>query len=711
MSTARTLDEPYLIDSEDDATWHADVEAEQLKTFDPLVSVFPSCFDPAIMADASLSAVIDRIRSPELEGATERISAAYAAAGGGDAGKKAIDAAKKKLPAVTLSGVFDHRAKENWRAPSTLVGIDLDNLNPAKLISARAALVACPSIVCLWVSPSGAGIKAAVRVDAFSTCDDGAYKVAWGAVTRWLASINLNNDDATKDCSRLAFLAHDSNAYANHRATPLDLSAWSVPVVKTVPGDARRHQASAGYEELDFSDPASARDPLSAIDPDLSYKEWLSVGQALHDKFHGGDDGLRLWDEWSSNGEKYNGTAEVESKYHGFKSSGVSFGTVMHLAKMAGWKPARKSFNRVRPDADEDTKTELSSIILRSHADRLKDRLKPAQMLIEGVFPLGGVGAIVAMPGAGKTLVSVELTRSVAAGEPFMGRPTMQGRVVYACPDSPASTERRLLTIDDEVASRIDSIAEIPALPGSIPALREVVENVNLGGDPVRLIVIDTWDSARSHVSEGYAGQDALIESAMGGLRKMAADLSLSVLIVHHATRGDEGRARGSVVFDARVDWIAVAKGNGHTISLKSTKCRDGERGDLGTFEIQAVDVGGAPVPRLVLVPSAGQTKHEAQDVGKQDYALLKHVVIREGKHSAASLVKDLGFNNKSTVARIASRLRASGYMNSNEYTPTAAGRAHIDSMFDADSSAVTCTDFLDPHVTAYVTPLHEMER
>lgn len=351
----------------------------------------------------------------------------------------------------------------------------------------------------------------------------------------------------------------------------------------------------------------------------------------------------------------------------------------------------------------------LSPIILRSHADRMRDRFSPSPMLIDGAFPLGGVGAVVAMPGAGKTLISVEISRCVAAGVPFMGRATMQGRVLYACPDSPASTERRLLTIDDEVASRIDSIAEIPALPGSIPALREVVEAVNLGGDPVRLIVIDTWDSARSHVSDGYAGQDALIESAMGGLRKMAADLSLSVLVVHHATRADNGRARGSVVFDARADWIAVAEGDGRFVRLKSTKSRDGERGDLGSFEIQAVDVGGAMVPKLVA--AVGHVRADAPDVGKQDYALLKHVVIREGKHTAASLAKDLGLSGKSAVARAADRLRASGYLNPGEFTPTEAGRAQIDSMFDTDNSSVPEADFIDHRSTPLERSFRAVER
>lgn len=44
---------------------------------------------------------------------------------------------------------------------------------------------------------------------------------------------------------------------------------------------------------------------LSAIDPDLSYDDWIRVGMALHHQFTGGSKGLELWDRYSSRGFKY----------------------------------------------------------------------------------------------------------------------------------------------------------------------------------------------------------------------------------------------------------------------------------------------------------------------------------------------------------------------------------------------------------------------
>ena len=198
-------------------------------TVDPMLSTFPSATDAAPVADLPLSAIIARIRSPELAEATASIRDAFTAAGGGAAGKRAIDAAKKLLPAVTLAGAFNRRANAAWRDPSGLVQLDLDNMDAAELAEARARLLACPWVACLWASPSGAGLKGAVRVPGLLLPDPSRYTAAWRSVTRWLASLGMVNDPAAKDAARLAFLAHDPDAWHNPEAVLFDLDAWAEP--------------------------------------------------------------------------------------------------------------------------------------------------------------------------------------------------------------------------------------------------------------------------------------------------------------------------------------------------------------------------------------------------------------------------------------------------------------------------------------------------
>lgn len=127
--------------------------------FDPVLSIFRSATDPNPVHECLLSTVVARIRSPELAEVTSRIRDAFSVVGGGKAGKAATANIKRGLPAVTLAGTFQKRANAQWTLPSGLVQFDLDELTQTKMASLQAQLIACPWVACLWVSPSGAGLK------------------------------------------------------------------------------------------------------------------------------------------------------------------------------------------------------------------------------------------------------------------------------------------------------------------------------------------------------------------------------------------------------------------------------------------------------------------------------------------------------------------------------------------------------------------------
>lgn len=87
--------------------------------------------------------------------------------------------------------------------------------------------------------------------------------------------------------------------------------------------------------------PANVQALLGALDPDLPHDAWLRVGMALHD----GDPaaGFTLWDDWSAQGEKYPGTAELRKRWGTFKpGGGVTVGTLVKMALEAGYSPPRR---------------------------------------------------------------------------------------------------------------------------------------------------------------------------------------------------------------------------------------------------------------------------------------------------------------------------------------------------------------------------------
>jgi hypothetical protein len=638
---------------------------------DPILSQFRSATDAEHVHDAPLSAIAKRIRSAELAERCTLIRQAFAAAGGGHAGKAAISAMKKPLPAITIAGTFTRRANDHWIAASDLVGIDLDDLPPERLENAWQALVASPHVALLYRSPSGAGLKGAVRVPTLGGPDPTAYATAWRAVGLWLASLGCDNDPAVKDVSRLAFLAHDPEAHLNLDSVPLDVVAWT----PAAPVDPQPTEPSA---RLRPGDDFNRREDITPV---LCKHGWTLD--------HVASDGNQHWRRPG----KMNGTSATlkDGVFYVFSSSAAPFAanqgyspfSVFALLEHGGDFTAAASVLRahgfgetVTPVAESLTSTTAPRIILRTHADRLRDRHAPRRMVIHGVLPAGGVGALVAMPGGGKTLVGIEAARCVAAGDGFAGRATLPGQAVYYCTDAPASTERRMLAMPATIADRILTVTDSPKLPDGLDDLRAVITQRNAAGnDPVRLVVIDTYDSTRSHADGGWAGQDGLTETIMSGLRTLARDLDLGVLVIHHATRADHGRARGSVVFDARLDFIGLVSGDGKHITVTAIKNRDGEAGPIGRFRISTVDVAGQAEPMLV----ANDGDVATTEVAMED-RVLHRLVAHGGPSSIGGLGTALGIKGKGPIQRALARLRENGLLIG--YEPTPAGRERIDQQF-----------------------------
>lgn len=78
------------------------------------------------------------------------------------------------------------------------------------------------------------------------------------------------------------------------------------------------------------------RDMVFSIDPDCDYDKWVRVGMAVHHVTSG--DGFKIWDEWSSGGEKYR-PKEMDQKWHSFgkKINPVGLGTLVYFAEEAGY--------------------------------------------------------------------------------------------------------------------------------------------------------------------------------------------------------------------------------------------------------------------------------------------------------------------------------------------------------------------------------------
>lgn len=74
---------------------------------------------------------------------------------------------------------------------------------------------------------------------------------------------------------------------------------------------------------------------LNAISPDCSYGEWINVGMALK---HEGLD-WTVWDDWSRGSSTKYRSGDCERKWKSFRSSGITGGTLAHIAMQHGYRP------------------------------------------------------------------------------------------------------------------------------------------------------------------------------------------------------------------------------------------------------------------------------------------------------------------------------------------------------------------------------------
>lgn len=181
-----------------------------------------------------LDAILDGIRTGKWTTLVKPVREAVEA--GNDAAK---DGAKGRLPGFTPAGRFTARNKDGLADHSGLVVADLDHLPSTEDAErVRDALAQDPHVVAAFVSPSGLGVKALVRVDAVADADEHAEAFT-KMVEHFARAHGLNLDTSGGDVPRLCYVSHDRDAFIRTgEAEPL---AWRVvPPLEIETGDKPR---------------------------------------------------------------------------------------------------------------------------------------------------------------------------------------------------------------------------------------------------------------------------------------------------------------------------------------------------------------------------------------------------------------------------------------------------------------------------------------
>lgn len=166
-------------------------------------------------------------------------------------------------------------------------------------------------------------------------------------------------------------------------------------------------------------------------------------------------------------------------------------------------------------------------------------------VIIEGMLRLGEVSNVIAATKAGKSWFAVQLLQNVATGKEWLGRRVAKGRCLLIDNElQPETLENRLAAV--RAALRIDEVTErspldYMALRGNWKSLTDLAAKLPLRYQPgdLKLIVLDA--KYRFFSGDGMEENSNDAQTVFhNAIDKLAADLDCGVLMVHHATKGDQ---------------------------------------------------------------------------------------------------------------------------------------------------------------------------
>lgn len=181
----------------------------------------------------------------------------------------------------------------------------------------------------------------------------------------------------------------------------------------------------------------------------------------------------------------------------------------------------------------------------------------PVDWVVENIVVAGEATLLIADGGAGKSFFAMALSLAVAGGEPFLGNPVKQGRVMYVDEEgSPDLALQRLyqLGATDEQKRNLDYLNFVGV--DLVRQPEKLIEDVHATG-PV-LVVID------SHAKVARMGEENS-NNEMGrvwddGFLKLARETRAAVLVIHHTSA--YGTSRGATQIRNSADQVLTMKKN-----------------------------------------------------------------------------------------------------------------------------------------------------
>lgn len=238
---------------------------------------------------------------------------------------------KKKLPAVTLSGIFSERNGEHITKHSGLIQIDIDDVEDYEedFFNIRNDEF---TYVC-FKSPGGKGIKVIVKILA----DASTHEAQFHSIKKYYqTNLKIGIDTSCKNIARCMLLSYDPEIYCNPFSSLYEGQYTPPPIENN-----RVEEGKAIYKANPNKQKETIEKLLSIIEANKfditqTYSDWVKIGFALCTTFE--EDGRDYFHRIS---KYYNGYSHLEadktySQLLTRNDGRTKFGSLLYVANSYG---------------------------------------------------------------------------------------------------------------------------------------------------------------------------------------------------------------------------------------------------------------------------------------------------------------------------------------------------------------------------------------
>ena len=217
--------------------------------------------------------------------------------------------------------------------------------------------------------------------------------------------------------------------------------------------------------------------------------------------------------------------------------------------------------------------------------NEIMDNLTEPDWIVDRICERGTVMSIFGSPKSGKSFLAIAMACAVSSGKDFYGFNTKPSTVLYLAGEGFIGVGRRVKAYEEFYNINISDNTLLVSNRGSrigddeeFTMLQNVCRDIEADNDGIGMIIIDTL--ARNYGLNENSTED--MNKFIQRVDELKEEFNSTIVIVHHTGHGSNGRARGSSVLPAaldyefRVDRDKNSDDKAMLVTVKQTLVKDG---------------------------------------------------------------------------------------------------------------------------------------